>query len=732
MLTESFIENLTTDIYNQLSIIDTSLEAHDVTIKKSIESYLEQTIFEFENPAKSPYDIKREEFVDDLDVKCNHYVPGKHKAQICDENITPIANMLAVLGEKKKPIVITGNYGMGKSTIAKHLFLELVEKGVFPIFIELGDRDIDTLTSLQTKWFSKEILNGLFAHDTFADDMLRESVLDAMMKLLRHNDIVLILDAIDESIVKSDEALDRLISTILHSNTSVYISSREEYTPFIATFAAKVHAGNYKEHLHVVLQDWKQKQWDAYESRLLAKEEFQHKHLDIRTLFEGVRTNRYGDIPSRPLFLKMLTKLKLENDLLGKSEQFNYFALNEMLSANRSEIYFKYLQWQLYNDIVKHAKNEVLNNPNSLIKNEKDVIDAWFELLSYIAVNEYAKIIAEKPSRITLNGIMQLAKKSEIASQFLSDQFIHNALKETSVFAILRRDDRGTQFTFAHKSFMEYFVAYRLAFSIFEKDEPSCDEVWGYYQTHEVSQHFMFEVERVNVTQWLSTHSEDSILDLEVVLSKSKKRCDTTLIRAFSQAISYMIHTRDKQRDLLRYDRHHLDSERFEEALFYIGRFKLGSNSEILEILEDIIASQEKYHPVYYRTASLSLAQVHGMEYCNRYVSRQLHDMLNGNHKQFDINMEIQRQYYGADTVLVDKVKKNLVKYIEDDDFKRDIIANDILTYFAVASTLEQHKKDDLKQLMHRLISRFQSLELNNLISVCQLVEQIFLEANDE
>ena len=109
---------------------------------------------------------------------------------------------------------------------------------------------------------------------------------------------------------------------------------------------------------------------------------------------------------------------------------------------------------------------------------------------------------------------------------------------------------------------MEYLVAAELAGTIVasEASNAHCSEAWALYQTHEVSDHFQLEVERVRVERDLSIAQRDE-----------------RLTTAFVQLLRVLTDQKRQQYD-----------EAIEEALYYAGKFKLNADAIVRE-LERII-----------------------------------------------------------------------------------------------------------------------------------------------
>ena len=678
----------------------------------------------FKNPSKSPYDLKKEDFVENIDFEFKILSSKDIQSDI------PSSNYFMKLIEKflflkKLPIVTLGNYGMGKSTIAKYLSILAIEKEILPIFIELRNLDIETIELDTIHDFTQSIIDIAFKKYT-----INENLNELIMEYFYKKQVVVILDGVDEAIIQNNKVLSKFIEFIISSKLPIYISCRLEYANFISLYNSKISYGNFvhEEHLNIVLKNWDIKQWKSYEKKLMKKDEFKEVHQDIKVFFTDVYNHKFGDIPQRPLFLKMLTKLKIERDRLGRSGNAHY-TLIETLSSNRSEIYYKYIRWQLINDLFKHESNEYIDKDGILNTKINKIIDAFIELLSLIAVYMYHKSLTDGVSSIMLDDILDklIIKLDNRKKRYLTEEFVEKALDETSLFAILQRDNQNTSFIFSHKSFMEYLVSYRLAKSIFT-NKPKCDEVWGYYQTHEVSQHFMFEVQRVVITKWLEKYSSDKKIELKILDSKTEEYRNEFLAKAFTDVLLYSLY--EKKIDTLYYNHLDFDSEKFEEALFYIGRFKLKHNKNVLIILQNIFDDMENdgnnYHPVYYRTVSLALAQIKGIDYCNKYVEFLLEDYKTPSRKHYQINLDIQKNYYGKNELMLNKLSIYINQFLKENNIQRDIIANDILTYFSSYKS-DKNNYQIRNEYMEKIIDKTKKMNQPRLTKICLNIQKLFI-----
>lgn len=720
------IEHIVQKIVN-IIMTDNNIENHmnsryslNNISEKILEKYVTKMINNFENPLKSPYDLDKKDFIEDIDY--DYKFIGNN--DLLDTNSKK--NLIQIIEDylflRKFPIVTLGNYGMGKSTIAKYLSIVAIENKILPIFIELRNLDIELINTDTIDKFIQSVIDIAFKNFTLNDNTKK-----VIIEFFNKKEIIIVLDGVDESIIQNNKILNKFIEFIISSELPIYISCRLEYTNFISLYNSKIGHGNFEnnEHLNITLKNWSTKQWKSYENKILAQEKFKNSYDDIQEFFKDIQIGKFGDIPQRPLFLKMLVKLKIEKDILNRSGNIHY-TLNETLSSNRAEIYYKYIRWQLFNDLFKHQSNEYIDKDGNLNAKTNKIINALIELLSIIATDMYRKNFTDGVTSITIEEIIDnLLIKLDKNTKYLTKEFIEDALDETSLFAILQRDNEGISFIFSHKSFMEYLVSYRLAKSIFTNN-PKCDEAWGYYQTHEVSHHFMLEVQRVTISKWLKKNSNDKNLEFNKLELKTKEYRDNFLTKAFTDVLIDSLYK--KRIDIQFYNYLDFDSEKFEEALFYIGRFKLKNNQKGLLILQNIFddmkSNGDNYHPVYYRTVSLALAQIKGMSYCNEYVKFMLKDYETTFQKHYKTNLDIQKNYYGEDSVMLDKLLSYINQFLKTDTIQRDIISNDILTYFAFEKN-DQAKKKYIK----RIIDKAEKLKEPTLKEIYNSIQKNFVQS---
>ena len=112
------------------------------------------------------------------------------------------------------------------------------------------------------------------------------------------------------------------------------------------------------------------------------------------------------------------------------------------------------------------------------------------------------------------------------------------------------------------------------------------------------------------------------------------------------------------------------------------------------------------------------------INYCNEYVEFLLEDYKTSSQKHFKTNMDIQKNYYGENEVMLDKLSSYINQFLETDTPQRDIITNDILTYFASYKT-DYHIKNEY---INKIIKKAEVLKMAKLKKICKDIQKLFVE----
>lgn len=625
-----------------------------------------------------PYEFDEEKFVDKFDIKYGRVL--SRDTPLSDEDCLSFVSRCAA----NTPIFCVGYYGMGKTTISKILFKKLrnLNPQVFPIYIALTHQRLSDFSGTQLSEYVAEQVQlyssknsnhdkGDHSTEIYDADILAKNI----HRMITNRMIFLIFDGIDEAIYERKDLFDFLYF-IVKNNLPSFTTCRLEFRPFFDVYQSlKLDE---KQHICIELCEWKEPQWHKYIDVLSAI--YPTKKYLIATFEHRLFTKIYSTLPYRPLFLKMLSDLEINNKTT--------VSITEELPSNLSEIYFKFIQWKIEDDYK--SRGVVYDFDSQTFERE------CFQLLKEIAFREY-KSTSEMSPGVTLETIRSLCVSCNFSE--LTDHYISNVLLKSSLFAILRRTDND-RFIFSHKSFMEYLVAFRFIDCLFRSGKPDdacCDDTWNCFQTYEISQHFIDEIERVRVTLKLTVEQAH-----EFILS------------AFIKVACEMM-----KGDVSKFD------EKLQTVLYYTGKLGLKSE-ELSDALLYIHTNSNKVDPAYFRTASLALSMIIGPEYCEKYVLYLLKDC-RGEGKHFKLNQDIQIRYYGEASLRL-ILKKDIDNYILAKD-NRDILALELLTFF-IGLPINRQDIQIFTQYLDQVIKVSIEQKHNNLQLICKEISLAMISLN--
>ena len=677
IVTPSNLTDQSFSIYKEFILkkkMDLDIPKNRVLAEELLTNYMTLKIKEFESESNTLKTLHKDVFVNIFDMlnnskRCNNQDNLLYLYNLCNEFV---------------PKFLLSNYGMGKSTIVKQLFQYINFKKVKKaLFINLHLKELKHFyrESEESQFFKKIFTRKIFEEIfSFSNNDInyetKKDICNYYYELLEKGTLILIFDGLDEvntnsnkvdnKITLKNEELDSFLETIYSSKYSIITTCRKEYNIFYNSFSYY----KLKQTYEIELLDWDKKQWKIYIDTLIKRNK--NNTLNITQFHKDIIDYKYADLPKRPLFLSMLTELIVFGNISN---------INPKLKTNLSEIYNKYIEFCLQNDL-----STKIQEIKYLVTNQTQYIYAWKKLLVKLAYVEYTK-----NKQITLNQIISIAKTLDKNEKYYEKNIIENTLDSSALFSIIHREYNSNEFNFSHKSFLEYLISYKLAENIFEDniEDSDCNESWKIYQTNEIHHHFMEEIVRVAFYKNIISNNSEGILDYTLLL-------ENKYIEIAFKKVLELFANKKKSNPYIMKEFH----EEYQAIIYYIGKFKIIS---LKSYLDDIILNNEDYHSIYFRTVSLSLSTIQDSTlYCDDYVLKIINKLLlEKDDFLFYENLNIQKKYHGSNSKKLRKrLETNLKSYLKGDMINN--ISLIVLTYYTTFNVSDEEIlifKDELKDI---------------------------------
>ena len=348
------------------------------------------------------------------------------------EDDTTIINRLPTeLIKEYKKILITDTAGMGKSTIMKYMFIDLIDNGLndvgIPIFVELNRLN-------KNRTILKEIQEEM-------DSLSKKFDSELLFKLIQTGGFIFFLDGYDEiSIADRNEVTNDIQSFISKAGIKNYyiLSSRPEDS--LASF------GDFQS---FKIQPLAKK--EAFE--LLTKYDISNQKKISKELIIELKTGKYNSINEylvNPLLVSLL-----------------YIAFNY-----KAEIPLKKHQFyrQVYDALFNSHKLAQGQKPHE--KRSGLDIDDFNRVLRYVGYECLISIGVQFDEDTILNSI----KRAKIFCgnlKFGESDFLKDLMTSVPLFS---KD--GTEYKWSHKSLMEYFAARFIAEDAKEKQNTILSRIY--------------------------------------------------------------------------------------------------------------------------------------------------------------------------------------------------------------------------------------------------------------
>jgi hypothetical protein len=452
------------------------------------------------------------------------------------------------------------------------------------------------------------------------------------------------------------------------------------------------------------LESWTSEECLEYTKLIYKKNISQESYKNLK-LFEEKIINEYNDnFYSRPLFLNMMIDLEVTNE----TEMSDTLKIEENLSKNLSELYYKY--------ILLHIQHELTRINYVGIDNRYDLSKHIFNDLKNFAVNKFLKLDEEQ--------------YSEHFKTILDDKKHTLAILKYNK-KLYERNNYYEKYEFSHKSFYEYLIGYALAESVLEKfpdlskvHESTCTEVWKIFQNYEISDHFTQDVKR----RIQKNKNIDKKQDYQ-------KLCNNFFKIAFMKVLEDNNFHKYEHADFS-------DEEMVEQALSYIGRFKIeltkGESQKIKSrIFDNNNSKKENCNFVFYRTACLTFANIENTKYIFNFVENL------SRHKDYLLqDQQIQKNYYGTkSTIMREKLLKSYIQPFLDGKSIRSNFCHALFTFFTIDlfidDDIEVIKKYNIENhivLFEKIMIMAKAKSNNEVIQTCHIINnmanKIYIKSN--
>lgn len=349
---------------------------------------------------------------------------------------------------KRSWTFVSGEFGFGKTSLCLHLAGILQEHGVACLYLPVAQFHPEAFEREES--FIWEALQIILQEEVDRTDE-RNRILHAALKevLKREKKIALIFDGIDEHpICWRENGLMCIFGIFKKFNTTCLFSLRAE---FLAErrghFEAAIKGSPPSFILRLI--EWPEPLITDYTNHYMQGTETAEAKVRVSHFEQAVRSGAYvgyyGDIPKRPLFLKMLLDDVAKEDLRNR---------------NLAQLYDIYIRKKFERDRATSTSSPVVLRPLSLDEDYEIVCARLFELMTMAAGRMYAV----EDGEIRLEPRLSEATLRKLAEQIAGGSLDLATILLNSVLVPVGRRNREheggyIQVSFAHLSFQEFFFA---------------------------------------------------------------------------------------------------------------------------------------------------------------------------------------------------------------------------------------------------------------------------------
>ena len=350
--------------------------------------------------------------------------------------------------QKKGWNFVISEFGFGKTSLLLNLYKKLNQNNILSVFLPLSffrERSLYSTSSIC--WIVLEILFDERKFDRDQNfDRLMAGVLRSMLG--KRCDLILLFDGLDEHhSAYTAEGLQDIFRGAAKLSTECFFTMRKEFWD-----DKQENFRNALEPIKKKRQFYSLLEWSDFEILKFIDEYIEKGGIEkaetarIKEFRKLVELNKYdqfyGDIPRRPLFLKMLIVDVVTNRIKKRS---------------LAEIYEQYLVEKFRID-RKSQFSESIRSPLRMEKTEDryKVLNRIFYVLEKAAAQMF---VITKESECILTYSVEENKIEKI--KFLKEKEfrVTEILMNSILVPFGKREIEGFHLKFAHKSFQEYFFA---------------------------------------------------------------------------------------------------------------------------------------------------------------------------------------------------------------------------------------------------------------------------------
>jgi hypothetical protein len=344
---------------------------------------------------------------------------------------------------------IVGEFGYGKTSLLLQVAAGLERQRIACLYLPIAQ--FHETAFVGEKEFLWDVLAILRREDVSRQDERNQVQLAALKELLKKEKrIVLLLDGLDEHpACYREDGLARMFGCIKSFNSTCLFSVRKEFIEDRSGLFRHALRGTFRhDSFTLFLQQWGNplvlqfaRRWGRNAVDKGSRERVRQFEAAVET---GDYTRFYGDIPKRPLFLKMVLSDVAERGVRR---------------CNLAELYLRCLRGKFLADRDTSTNNPKVRRPIGMEEDYDYVCGRLFDIMTRVAGTMWTT----ENSEVRLQPIVEESVVRAIIAEVAGDGLnLASVLLNSVLVPFGKRRLQGSgalTITFAHRSFQEFFLA---------------------------------------------------------------------------------------------------------------------------------------------------------------------------------------------------------------------------------------------------------------------------------